>query len=199
MRLRTTAVVLAGALALALPTAGPSLADDGGRGLGVLDYRYSDEDGDDRRGQIRPADNDTCYLLTGTSRRRPAVEVRNETESLALLFENGGCAGKAAKVLKPGERARNVEVVAAFFRPVDGHDHGRPGGGRDDEGRDDQGRDDQGRDDEGRPGNGDWQGGGRDDQDGADSGRPDGPGNATRPDGAGAQEDLLATVFRRIG
>ncbi|MFD3807354.1 hypothetical protein ACFWTC_27970 [Streptomyces sp. NPDC058619] len=123
----------------------------------------------------------------------------------------------------PGERARNVEVVAAFFRPVDGHDHGRPGGGRDDEGRDDEGRDDEGRDEEGRPGNGDWQGGGRDDQDGADGGRPEEggrPDNGGRPDdanrpeagsgdtGAGeeadpdaeeGEEDLLATVFRSIG
>ncbi|MER5870800.1 hypothetical protein [Streptomyces sp. NPDC002044] len=63
--------------------------------------------------------------------------MRNDTESLALLFDNAGCAGKAAKVLKPGERARNVEVVAAFFRPADGHDHGRPGGGRDEQVRED--------------------------------------------------------------
>ncbi|MER5870799.1 hypothetical protein [Streptomyces sp. NPDC002044] len=42
MRLRTTAVVFAGALALVLPPAGPASADDGGRNLGVLDYRYSE-------------------------------------------------------------------------------------------------------------------------------------------------------------
>ncbi|MFF4390556.1 hypothetical protein ACFY0G_27800 [Streptomyces sp. NPDC001552] len=119
MRLRSTAAVFVGALALALPTAGPSVADDHGeRALGTLHYQYLDAAGSERRGQIRPADNDTCYLLTRTSRDEPAIEVRNETESLAVLFDNRNCDGVAEKVLKPGEKAKRVEVVSVYFKPV---------------------------------------------------------------------------------
>ncbi|MEU9373400.1 hypothetical protein AB0D94_06480 [Streptomyces sp. NPDC048255] len=156
MRLRTTAAaVFVGAVALVLPTAGPSPADDtGGRGLGTLHYRFYEQDGDERRAQIRPADNDTCYLLTHTSRNEPAVEVVNQTRSQAVLYDNQGCAGRPARVLAPGQRARDLEVIAVFFRAVDGRgDQGRgdQGGdqGGEDPGRGDQGRGDQGRGDQG--------------------------------------------------
>ncbi|MGW0747879.1 hypothetical protein [Streptomyces sp. NPDC002587] len=168
MRLRTTAVVFAGALALVLPTAGQSLADDNdGRTLGTLHYRFVDDGGDERGAQLRPAENDTCYVLTRTSDAEPAVEVVNETESLAVLFDNRTCDGKAERVLEPGQRAQDVEAVSVFFKPVDRQDAGRDDQGRDDQGRDDQGRDDQGREEQGREEQG------RDDQGREDQGRED--------------------------
>ncbi|MEU7552643.1 hypothetical protein AB0B01_09820, partial [Streptomyces sp. NPDC044571] len=119
MRLRPTAAALLGALALVLPTAGPSLADDHDdrRPLGRLDY-IVDEDGNERH-QIRPADNDTCYELTGTSRSNPAIAVANETRSLALLFEERGCNGRPERVLEPGDVVHNVNVRSVFFKPAD--------------------------------------------------------------------------------
>ena len=154
MSVRSTAAVFAGALALVLPAAGPSLAyDHDGRGLGELQYRLADG----RIAQIRPSDNDTCYRLTHTSENDPAVEVRNDTRSLAVLYENGNCNGEAVENLEPGERARHVEVGSVFFKPRE-HDHhgGRPGGG--DGGW--QGGGGDGRGDGG--GDGGWQGGGGD-------------------------------------
>ncbi|MFB7265450.1 hypothetical protein ACFCXH_25360, partial [Streptomyces nojiriensis] len=180
MRLRSTAAVFVGALALALPTAGPSVADDHGeRALGTLHYQYLDAAGSERRGQIRPADNDTCYLLTRTSRDEPAIEVRNETESLAVLFDNRSCEGEAEKVLKPGEKAQRVEVVSVYFKPVAEEDSGTGGNGGNGTwpGRDDRPRDDEADEEQtdsgtggnggnggtgGNGGNGTWPG--RDDQ-----------------------------------
>ncbi|MFJ8014221.1 hypothetical protein [Streptomyces sp. NPDC096339] len=166
MRLRTTAAVLAGAVALVLPTAGPSSADDhDGRNLGLLHYRFLDEAGEERTGQIRPAENDTCYVLTHTSRDEPAIEIWNDTESLAVLFGNRSCDGHAERVLDPGERARNVDVVSVFFKPADGR-HDWHGGGGDGDGRGDWnggGGDGGGRWDwngGGGDGRGDWNGGG---------------------------------------
>ncbi|WP_031153418.1 hypothetical protein [Streptomyces xanthophaeus] len=169
MRLRTTAAaVFVGAAALVLPTAAPSLADGpDGRGLGTLHYRFVEDDGDERRAQIRPADNDTCYLLTHTSRREPAVEVINETRSQAVLFDNPGCSGRAERVLQPGQRARNLEVVAVFFKPADGNGRGDQGNGGWN-GREDEGRGEQG---DGEQGNGGWNG--REDEGRGEQGRGD--------------------------
>ncbi|WP_374775895.1 hypothetical protein OG756_26935 [Streptomyces sp. NBC_01310] len=210
MRLRTTAAVLAGALALVLPTAGPSLADIGDRALGSLYYEYLDEFGSDRSGRIRPADNDTCYLLTGTSRDEPAVEVRNATRSRALLFDNRNCTGAAEKVLKPGEQANRLEVVAVLFKRADG-DGGNGGDGNDGHGDWGNGGDqgDQGGDD----GRGDWDSGGDqggDDQGDWEQGRGDqGGDHQGRGDWQGREdadaeevveeEDFLSLVFRAIG
>ncbi|MGW6705507.1 hypothetical protein ACWGDE_11535 [Streptomyces sp. NPDC054956] len=147
MRLRTTATALLGALALVLPTAGLASAndhDDDREHIGTLHYRFTDEDDDERRAQIHPADNDTCYRLTHTSESRPAFDVRNETESLAVLFHDRSCGGEAEAVLEPGERARNVEVASVLFKPADEDHHGRHDGRHD--GRDDW------RDDEDRSG-----------------------------------------------
>ncbi|MFI1648908.1 hypothetical protein ACH4XT_18485 [Streptomyces avidinii] len=152
MRLRSTAAVIVGALALALPTAGPSLADDHGeRALGTLHYEYLDASGAPRNGRIRPAGNDTCYLLTRTSRDEPAIEVRNETQSLAVLFDNRSCEGEAETVLQPGGRAKQVEVVSVYFKPVDDEEAGLGdnGGNSTWPGRGDQDQNqDQNRDDE---------------------------------------------------
>ncbi|MGW4505566.1 hypothetical protein ACWENO_13105 [Streptomyces sp. NPDC004436] len=127
MRLRTTAAVFVGALVLVLPTAGPSAAEHrDGRPLGSLQYRYVDDAGRTREGRIRPADNDTCYLLTATSRRHPAVELTNRTRSRAVLFADTGCSGRSVATLDPRESVRGVKVVAALFRS--------PEGGRGDQG-----------------------------------------------------------------
>lgn len=138
MRLRTTAAALLAALALVLPTAGQSLANDHDDrdSLGELTYRFSD-DGDTRHGRIRPADNDTCYQLTHATRNHPAFQVHNKTESLALLFEDSHCGGQAVEALEPGERAHDLEARSVLFKPTDedGH-HGRHDG-RDDDRRDD--------------------------------------------------------------
>ncbi|MFJ3724877.1 hypothetical protein ACIPYQ_20250 [Streptomyces sp. NPDC090045] len=180
MRLRTTTAVLVGALALVLPTAGPSLADDNGdRALGTLNYRFVNDNDVEENGQIRPADNNTCYVLTRTSRDRPAVSVQNNTRSRAHLFDNVSCSGEEVATLRPDGQVNRVKAVAVNFTPVNGEGDGRGdndgrgdwnnGGdqGRDDQGRGDQGRDDQARDDQGR---GDQ---GRDDQAREDQGRGD--------------------------
>ncbi|MFE1826358.1 hypothetical protein [Streptomyces yangpuensis] len=176
MRLGTAAAVFAGALALALPTAGPAPADDHGDRLGTLAYRYVDDAGRERQGRIRPADDGTCYLLTGTSRREPAVEVTNRTRSRALLFDNPGCAGRAVATLRPNGSVADVRVVAAFFEPV--HESGQG------------------------PGRGDWGDGdgeqGRGEQGGADEAEaPEAPEGSQETDAA--EEDFVSGVLRAIG
>ncbi|MFE6841002.1 hypothetical protein [Streptomyces sp. NPDC057686] len=116
MRLRPTAAALLGALALVLPTAGPSMAG-GNDDLGRLQYIIDN----DERGQIRPSDNDTCYELTGTSRNRPATAVHNDTDSRAVLYPNHGCNGRVERELQPGDTVHNVSVLSATFVPVRGH------------------------------------------------------------------------------
>ncbi|MER6781472.1 MULTISPECIES: hypothetical protein [unclassified Streptomyces] len=116
MRLRPTAAALLGALALVLPTAGASLAG-GHDDLGRLQYIIDN----DERAQIRPADNDTCYELTDTSRNRPATAVHNGTESRALLYPNRGCGGRVERELQPGDTVYNVEVRSVTFVPVRSH------------------------------------------------------------------------------
>ncbi|NXY97256.1 hypothetical protein HYE82_23340 [Streptomyces sp. BR123] len=115
MRLRTAAVAFLGAFALAVPLAGPSMADDfdDRPHLGRLDYIVDGE-----RRQIRPADNDTCYELTGTSRREPATAVRNDTKSRATLFTEDGCNGRPERVLEPKDVVYDVAVRSVVFTPV---------------------------------------------------------------------------------
>ncbi|KOU27714.1 hypothetical protein ADK53_35975 [Streptomyces sp. WM6373] len=215
MRLGTTAAVFVGALALALPTAGPAPADDHGDRLGTLNYRYFDDAGRERQGRIRPADDGTCYLLTGTSRRDPAVEVTNRTRSRALLFDNPGCGGRAVATLGPNGSVSDVEVVAAFFKPADEAGQG-PGrgdwndGGDQEEGRGDwgdggeqgQGRGDQndedaaGEDDQGR---GDWSDGGQGQGRGEPNDAQDVEDVEDVEDVDAAQEDFVSMVLRAIG
>ncbi|MEV6954351.1 hypothetical protein [Streptomyces sp. NPDC051183] len=169
MRLRTTAAAVLAAVALVLPTAGQSLANDHDdrESLGELRYRYSDSYGDTRRGEIEPADNDTCYRLTNASGSHPAFEVRNDTESLALLFENRSCNGEAVEALQPGERAHDLEVRSVLFKPT--RHHGR----HDDEGRHDGGHD------------------GRYDEDDED--------RTIKGVNSAAQNDLFTRIFSNIG
>ncbi|WP_405449721.1 hypothetical protein [Streptomyces erythrochromogenes] len=225
MRLGTTAAVFVGALALVLPTAGPSLADDqGDRPLGTLHYRYLDDAGRERQGQIRPADDGTCYLLTGTSRNEPAVDVRNRTRSRALLFDNPGCSGRAVATLRPNGAVSDVEVVAAFFKPVDGagqepgrgewNNGGEQGQGRGDQNEQDAADGSDGSDgaDQGQ-GRGDW-GNGGDQQQGrgdqtdaaeeeaeeAEEAAEEGEeGGEEAEEETDAEEDFLSMVLRAIG
>ncbi|MFH7595894.1 hypothetical protein WDV06_12430 [Streptomyces racemochromogenes] len=129
MRLRSTATAaLLAAAALILPTAGPSLASDPDHDhgtLGEIHYRFTDDDGDVRHGTIEPADNDTCYRLTGTSRNRAAFAVSNETDSLVLVFRDNSCGGEAQEVLRPGERAHDLNARSVYLKPTDDHHHGR--------------------------------------------------------------------------
>ncbi|MEV6571251.1 hypothetical protein [Streptomyces sp. NPDC051577] len=139
MRVRTTAAAFLGALALVLPASGQAMADDdydGHHTLGRLYYVVGDEDGDEYTRHISPADNDTCYELTGTDRHRPATEAYNRTESLAVLFEGRGCNGRAVRTLAPGGGAHDVEALSVYFRPTggDGH-HGHHDGDWNDEDR----------------------------------------------------------------
>ncbi|MGW5347833.1 hypothetical protein [Streptomyces sp. HUAS TT3] len=115
MRLRNAAVAFLGAFALAVPLAGTSLADDfdDRPNLGRLEYIVDGE-----RRQIRPADNDTCYELTGTSRRDPATAVRNNTKSRATLFTEDGCNGRSERELEPKDTVYDVRVRSVVFTPV---------------------------------------------------------------------------------
>ncbi|MCX5584411.1 hypothetical protein [Streptomyces erythrochromogenes] len=213
MRLGTTAAVFVGALALVLPTAGPSLADDqGDRTLGTLYYRYLDDAGRERQGRIRPADDGTCYLLTGTSRNEPAVDVRNRTRSRALLFDNAGCSGRAVATLRPNVAVSDVEVVAAFFKPVDeaGQEPGRGdwgNGGDQNQGRGDQNDEDAADESDGADqgqGRGDWgnggdQGQGRGDQADAEEGAEEEEGDEGEEEESDVEEDFLSMVLRAVG
>ncbi|MBT2608402.1 hypothetical protein J7I97_08885 [Streptomyces sp. ISL-87] len=215
MRLRTTAAALIGALAIVLPAAGPSLATDhdgrdgrGHRTLGELQYRFFDDDGEERSARIRPADNDTCYRLTGTTEEDPAFEVRNETRSLAVLYSDRSCGGRAERTLEPGQRARDVEVASVLFKPFEDDEGGRPGrqddeGGRPGDQDDEGGRPGRQDDEGGRPGRQDDEGGrpGRQDDEGGRPGRQDDEGGRPgRQDDRGDEdEDFLGRVFRSIG
>ncbi|MFE5492581.1 hypothetical protein ACFQ7Z_21895 [Streptomyces virginiae] len=205
MRLGTTAAVFVGALALALPTAGPAPADDHGDRLGTLNYRYFDDAGRERQGRIRPADDGTCYLLTGTSRRDPAVEVTNRTRSRALLFDNPGCGGRAVATLRPNGSVSDVEVVAAFFEPADGAGQGPGRGDWGDGGEQGQGRGDQNDEDaagEGDQGRGDWANGGQGRGDQNDAEEVEDMVDAEdvgAEDVDAAQEDFVSMVLRAIG
>ncbi|RST04133.1 hypothetical protein EF910_18545 [Streptomyces sp. WAC07149] len=131
MRLRSTAAAaLLASFALVLPTAGQSLANDR-HDLGEIHYRFTDDDGDVRRRTIEPADLDTCYRLTGTSRNHPAFAVQNDTDALVLVFRGDSCGGEAQEVLRPGEHARDLNARSVFLKP-DGH-HGGHHDGRDDD------------------------------------------------------------------
>ncbi|MET9697642.1 hypothetical protein ABZY31_12020 [Streptomyces sp. NPDC006529] len=129
MRLRiTAAAAFVGALALVLPAAGPSFAnDDDGyhHSLGELRYRI---DGDGWE-EIHPPENDTCYRLTGTDWDQAATRVENDTRSLALLFEDRDCGGRAERSLDPGDTVNGVRVRSVLFKPSEDDDrhHGHHG------------------------------------------------------------------------
>lgn len=190
MRLRTTAAVFVGALVLVLPTAGPSAAEHrDGRPLGSLQYRYVDDAGRTREGRIRPADNDTCYLLTATSRRHPAVELTNRTRSRAVLFADTGCSGRSVATLDPRESVRGVKVVAALFRSAEGGRGDQGGNGGDGGTGGDWGNG-------GNGNNGGWSEGG---EEGRGDQAADGQDGQDEQDGQEAGEDFLSRLLGAVG
>ncbi|MFE2147521.1 hypothetical protein ACFXA3_38325 [Streptomyces sp. NPDC059456] len=138
MRVLPTAAALLGALALVLPAAGTSFAgDDDGRLRGRLEYIVDHDEYE----QIRPANYDTCYELTGTSSGRPATSVRNNTDGRATLYPGRGCSGREERTLEPGDRVNDVSVRSAYFTPVRGR-HDDFGDDRRDDWNDDYRNDD---------------------------------------------------------
>ncbi|MDK9495764.1 hypothetical protein QEZ40_007057 [Streptomyces katrae] len=108
MRLRTTAVALAGALTLVLPTAATALADDGK----VLSYSFQ-QDGESRTGQVSDLAEDKCHALAVTD--APIEEVVNETDKVALFFDNKNCEGEPVAAAGPGEKAGEFQASAVAF------------------------------------------------------------------------------------
>ncbi|MEU9714665.1 hypothetical protein [Streptomyces sp. NPDC047976] len=108
MRLRTTAVALAGALTLVLPTAATALADDGK----VLSYSFQ-QNGESKTGQVSDLAEDKCHALAVTD--APIEEVVNETDKVALFFDNKNCEGEPVAAAGPGEKAGEFEASAVAF------------------------------------------------------------------------------------
>ncbi|MEU8438600.1 hypothetical protein AB0F18_38085 [Streptomyces sp. NPDC029216] len=109
MRLRTTAAALAGALALVLPAGAQAFADDGQ----ALNYVYVDRDNAEKNAQIKDSASDQCHALPSAASN--VVEAVNETESVALLFEDAKCQGEPAAKLQPGESAGDLHAAAVVF------------------------------------------------------------------------------------
>ncbi|MFJ3878336.1 hypothetical protein ACIPW5_12840 [Streptomyces sp. NPDC090077] len=112
MRLRTTAVALAGALTLVLPTAATALADDGK----VLSYTFV-KDGASKTGQVSDLAEDKCHALAVTD--APIEEVVNETDKVALFFDNKNCEGEPVAAAGPGEKAGDFDASAVAFEAAE--------------------------------------------------------------------------------
>lgn len=121
MRLRTTAVALAGALALVLPTAATALADDGD----VFSYSFQ-QDGESKTGQVSDLAEDKCHALSVTD-GSALEEVVNETDKVALLFDNKNCEGEPVAAAGPGEKAGDLEAVAVAFEAAKEGQKAEPG------------------------------------------------------------------------
>ncbi|MBW5482513.1 hypothetical protein [Streptomyces bambusae] len=144
MRLRTTAAAVVGALALVLPASGQAFAADGD-----FHYTFVDHNGAEQSAQIRDLENDKCLPLEHTSAAEPAVEVANETDAVALLFDNAECKGEPRAVAGPGERAGDVHAVAVVFeaaqdeaKPLPAQDEAKDDAAKDDMAKDEMSKDD---------------------------------------------------------
>ncbi|MFF5704478.1 hypothetical protein ACFY7H_18535 [Streptomyces sp. NPDC012794] len=113
MRLRTTAVALVGALTLVLPTAGSALADDGG----AFNYTFL-QDGASTSGQVSDLTEGRCHVLAVTD-GASIEEVVNETDMVALLFDNQHCKGRPVATAGPGEMAGDFKAVAVRFESAE--------------------------------------------------------------------------------
>ncbi|WP_405980352.1 hypothetical protein [Streptomyces sp. NBC_00158] len=121
MRLRTTAVALAGALALVLPTAATALADDGE----ALSYSFQ-QNGESKTGQVSDLAEDKCHALAVTD-ASAIEEVVNETGKVALLFGNKDCEGEPVAAVGPGEKAGDLDAVAVAFEAAKDDQKAEPG------------------------------------------------------------------------
>ncbi|MCX5377940.1 hypothetical protein [Streptomyces sp. NBC_00091] len=124
MRLRTTAVALAGALTLVLPTAAQALADDGK----ALNYSFL-QDGVSKSGQVSDLTEGKCHLLS-VSDAASLEEIANETDKVALLFDNKACEGEPVLAAGPGEKAGDFEAVAVVFEDAAGQGEKREEAGQ---------------------------------------------------------------------
>ncbi|MFF4327552.1 hypothetical protein ACFYZT_13595 [Streptomyces sp. NPDC001591] len=110
MRLRTSAAALAGALALVLPAGAQAFADEGK----ALNYVYVDGSHAEKNAQIKEMGTDTCHALP--SNASDVVEAVNETDSVALLFEEEECGGTPVATLQPGEKAGDFHAASVVFQ-----------------------------------------------------------------------------------
>ncbi|MFH7599406.1 hypothetical protein WDV06_30550 [Streptomyces racemochromogenes] len=110
MRLRTTAAALAGALALVLPAGAQAFADDGK----ALNYVYVDQNNTEKNGQLKDMGADKCHALPSAASE--VVEAVNETDSVALIFEEADCGGAPVATLQPGEKAGDFHAASVVFQ-----------------------------------------------------------------------------------
>ncbi|MFF1497650.1 hypothetical protein [Streptomyces sp. NPDC058304] len=108
MRLRTTAVALAGALALTLPAGAQAFADDGQ----AFNYVFL-KDGERQLAQISEVTEGKCHKLEVTD--GAVQEIANDTDMVALLFDNATCNGEPVVAAGPGEKAGDITAVAVAF------------------------------------------------------------------------------------
>ncbi|MEU3407961.1 hypothetical protein ABZ766_28995 [Streptomyces sp. NPDC006670] len=112
MRLRTTAAALAGALALVLPAGAQAFADDGK----ALNYVYVDQSNAEKSAQVKDTGADKCHALPSAA--SDVVEAVNDSDAVALLFDNDMCEGEPHIVLQPREKAGEFKAAAVAFEPV---------------------------------------------------------------------------------
>lgn len=118
MRLRTTAVALAGALAFTLPAGAQAFADDGQ----AFNYAFL-KDGERQSAQLSDLAEDKCHQLTATD--GAVEEIANDTDKVALLFDNATCTGEPVTAVGPGEKADEMKAVAVVFEQAQSTDEAR--------------------------------------------------------------------------
>ncbi|KOY56194.1 hypothetical protein [Streptomyces sp. XY332] len=108
MRIRTAAVALAGALALTLPVGAQAFADDGQS----FNYVFL-KDGESQQAQISDLTEGTCHELAVTD--GAVQEIANDSDMVALLFDNATCSGEPVVAAGPGEKVGDIKAVAVAF------------------------------------------------------------------------------------
>ncbi|MFF1342004.1 hypothetical protein ACFVYT_29615 [Streptomyces sp. NPDC058290] len=108
MRLRTTAVALVGALALTLPAGAQAFADDGQ----AFNYVFL-KDGESQLAQISDLTEGKCHNLAVTD--GAVQEIANDSDMVALLFDNATCSGEPVVAAGPGEKVGDIKAVAVAF------------------------------------------------------------------------------------
>ncbi|WP_079426004.1 MULTISPECIES: hypothetical protein [Streptomyces] len=121
MRLRTTAAALAGALALVLPAGAQAFADDGK----ALNYVYVDQSHTEQNGQVKDMGSDKCHALPSAASE--VVEAVNESDSVALVFEEPDCGGAPVATLQPGEKAGDFHAASVVFQQARKQDQQQAG------------------------------------------------------------------------
>ncbi|MFI6006590.1 hypothetical protein ACIA98_40660 [Streptomyces sp. NPDC051366] len=120
MRLRTTAVALAGALALTLPAGAQAFADDGQ----AFNYVFL-KDGERQLAQISDVTEGKCQKLAVAD--GAVQEIANDTDMVALLFDNATCSGEPVVAAGPGEKVGDITAVAVAFEHAEHAEQGGQG------------------------------------------------------------------------